>query len=293
LRPDTLETRRLDLLVTARRDAVDHRTQLTNQLNSVLKGYFPQFLDLVGDELYTPLPLDFLARWPSLSAVQAARTSTVRQFYHRHSSRRAQVIEERLAVVATARPLTTDAAVIATGVLQVQMLIALLRPLQKSIDQFDDAIAEAFAAHPDAELFAHLPGAGAVLAPRLLVGFGADRLRYPDAPSFQKYSGVAPVREKSCRQMWTHWRWHCPKFLRQSFVEWAGQTVPKCAWAKAYYRTQQEAGMGHHAILRALAFKWQRILWRCWQDRVPYDESRYLAALKKRRSPYAVSWTKN
>jgi transposase len=293
LRPDTPETRRLDLLVTARRDAVDHRTLLTNQLRSVLKGYFPQLLELVGDELYTPLPLDFLARWPSLAAVQAARTTTLRQFYYRHRSRRSEVVEARLASVATARSLTTDPTIIETGVLQVQTLIALLRPLQKAIDQFDDRIAEAFAAHPDAELFAHLPGAGAVLAPRLLVGFGADRTRYPDPSSFQKYSGVAPVREKSGRQKWTHWRWHCPKFLRQSFVEWAGQTVPKCAWAKAYYRTQQEAGMGHHAILRALAFKWQRILWRCWQDRVPYDESRYLAALKKRHSPYAVSWAKN
>lgn len=293
LRPDTPETRRLELLVTARREAVDHRTQLTNQLRSVLKDYFPQCLDLVGDELYTPLPLDFLARWPSLTAVQAARISTLRQFYHRHNSRRSEVIEARLAIVATARPLTTDTAVIAVGVLQVQLLIGLLRPLQKSIVRFDAEIAAAFATHPDHSLYCDLPGAGPTLAPRLLVGFGTDRTRYPAPASLQKYSGVAPVREKSGRQMWTHWRWHCPKFLRQTFVEWAGQTVPKCAWAKAYYHAQQQAGLGHHAILRSLAFKWQRILWRCWQDRVPYDEARYLAALKKRHSPYAASWSQN
>jgi hypothetical protein len=35
----------------------------------------------------------------------------------------------------------------------------------------------------------------------------------------------------------------------------------------------------------ALAFKWIRVLFRCWVDRVPYDESRYLAALQKRHSP--------
>jgi hypothetical protein len=34
----------------------------------------------------------------------------------------------------------------------------------------------------------------------------------------------------------------------------------------------------------ALAFKWIRILFRCWQDRVAYDESRYLMALAKRGS---------
>jgi transposase len=293
LQPDTAETRELDLLVTARRDAVDHRTQLTNQLGSVLKGYFPQILELVGDEIYTPLPLDFLTRWPSLAAAQAARLTTLRQFYYRHNSRRPEVVEARLATLATARPLTTDEAVIRTGMLQMQMLVTLLRPLQKAIAQFDERIAEVFAAHPDAELFRDLPGAGPVLAPRLLVAFGADRTRYPDAASLQKHSGVAPVREKSGRQMWTHWRWHCPKFLRQSFVEWAGQTVPKSTWAKAYYCAQQERGVGHQAILRALAFKWQRILWRCWQDRVPYDESRYLAELKNHRSPYAASWPEN
>jgi hypothetical protein len=78
-----------------------------------------------------------------------------------------------------------------------------------------------------------------------------------------------------------------PIFLRQTFVEWAGQTVPRCAWAKAYYLQQKRAGKRHHAILRALAFKWIRVLWRCWQDRVPYDEIRYIAALETRKSPLA------
>jgi len=36
--------------------------------------------------------------------------------------------------------------------------------------------------------------------------------------------------------------------------------------------------------VRALAFKWIRIVFRCWQDRVAYDETRYLAALVKRGS---------
>jgi len=68
-------------------------------------------------------------------------------------------------------------------------------------------------------------------------------------------------------------------------VEWAGQTVVYCDWAKAFYLHQKQAGKGHHAIIRALAFKWIRILWRCWQRQEPYDEARYLEALKRRRSP--------
>ena len=34
----------------------------------------------------------------------------------------------------------------------------------------------------------------------------------------------------------------------------------------------------------ALAFKWMRILYRCWIDRQPYREEIYLASLAKRNS---------
>jgi hypothetical protein len=95
------------------------------------------------------------------------------------------------------------------------------------------------------------------------------------------------VREKSGRQVWIHWRWHAPKFLRQTFVEWAGQTVVHSPWAKAYYLQQKRAGKHHQAILRSLAFKWIRIVWRCWQTRTAYDETRYLEALTRRRTPLA------
>jgi hypothetical protein len=69
------------------------------------------------------------------------------------------------------------------------------------------------------------------------------------------------------RKHWVHWRWQCPTFLRQTFVEWAAQTVNKSFWAGAYYRQQKAKGCSHQAAVRALAFKWIRILYRCWQAR--------------------------
>jgi hypothetical protein len=41
----------------------------------------------------------------------------------------------------------------------------------------------------------------------------------------------------------------------------------------------------HHAALRALAFKWIRIIYRCWKQREKYDEAKYIAALERRNSP--------
>lgn len=285
---DTEQTRLLGALTAARRSAVDHRTNLSNELRSTLKSYYPQALELCGDDLWTPLALDFLERWPEVALLKKARPATLHAFYTAHNSRRPAVIAQRVALIGEARALTSDPAVIVPAVLRVQLLVALLRPLQQHLLVMEEQIAAVFAEHPEADLFRTLPGAGPALAPRLLVAFGTNRARYPDASSLQKYVGVAPVKEQSGRQLWVHWRWNAPKFLRQTFVEWAGQTIPKCAWAKAYYLQQKRAGKHHQTILRALAFKWIRILWRCWHDRVAYDETRYLAALHRKQSPLAA-----
>ena len=44
---------------------------------------------------------------------------------------------------------------------------------------------------------------------------------------------------------------------------------------------QLQRGKGGHAAFRALAFKWQSIMWRCWQDRLPHDDTKYVNSLKR------------
>jgi hypothetical protein len=117
------------------------------------------------------------------------------------------------------------------------------------------------------------------------VPFGSQRERYASAEEVQTYSGIAPVMKRSGKKKWAHFRWACPKFVRQSFHEWAGHSIAHSQWARSYYQQQRERGKGHHAAVRGLAFKWIRIVFRCWKDRAVYDESRYLTTLAKRNSP--------
>lgn len=278
-------TRQLAALVQTRRDTVDRRTQTLNQLTSLLKSYYPQAFELAGEDLSAPMALEFLRRWPDLIRLKAARLATLRSFYYRNNVRRPELVEKRLEKIQGMVALTTDEAVVEVALLQLKLLLELIATYNKHIACFETQIATIFAAHENNALFAELPGAGKVLAPRLAVAFGTDRLRYPDAASFQKYSGVAPVREKSGGQLWTHWRWQAPVFVRQSLVEWAGQTVVWCSWAKRYYERMKAKGKKHHVILRALAFKWVRILWKCWKTNTAYNEAVYLKALEKRKSP--------
>jgi len=282
--PDTVEARKLQLLCEQRRKIVNHRVALTNRITSLLKQYFPQALDWVGD-VASIQACDFLANWPTLSAVQRARKETLRKFYRQHNCRKTSVIDERISKISNAVPLTNDAAIIEPLSLSVQIYAGQLRSLIRAVQQFDKQIVETFAQHPDHDVFDSFPGAGQVCAPRLAAAFGTDRSRWQSAVEIQSHSGIAPVTERSGDSKWIHHRLACPKFMKQTFHEFSDQSIRFSKWARAHYDELRSRGKDHHAALRALAYKWIRILFRCWKDRKPYSEEKYLAALRRRGSP--------
>jgi transposase len=284
LEPESVPMRSLRRLVEARRTLVDDRVRITNRITAALKAYFPQVLGWFRDK-DAAVFADFVERWPTIEAAQRARKETLEAFFRSHNVRYPATIDRRIEAIRAEEPLTTDPAVILPMRLLVESLLPQLRAVAAAVDRFDDEIARLCPTLPDYELFRALPGAGPALAPRLLVAFGERRERFPDAAALQKYAGVAPVTERSGNKCWTHWRYSCPTFLRQTFIEWVGQTVPRSFWAQAFYKSCRARGMRHQAALRALAFKWIRILHRCWVERQPYDEARYLLALQKRHAP--------
>jgi transposase len=284
--PDDELTRTITLLVEYRRQLVAEQTGLSNRLTSLLKLYFPQALAWAG-ELATVQACDFLQHWPTLAKVQQTSPVKLRQFYTAHGCRKADVIEQRLQEIKLAQPLTRDGAVITASVAMVQATTGQLRPVLEAIARMEKQIAELFSQHADHDLFSSFSGAGPVLAPRLLAALGADRGRFATASEVQKFSGIAPVTVRSGKSCWVHRRWACPKFVRQSFHEFAGQSIRWSAWARAFYDQQRQRGNGHHAAVRSLAYRWIRIIFRCWQLRVPYSEETYRRALEQRQSPLA------
>jgi len=287
--PSDVTTRQLALLCEHRRDLVHQQTRFVQQLRAALKTYFPQSLDWAGHDLATPMAAAFLQKWPTLAALQQAKPQTVRAFYYAHHSRRPDLITQRLAHIKAATPLTTDPAVIAAHALRVTVLARQLQVLLAAIAAYDRQIETLFAAHPAAAIFASFPGAGDCLAPRLAAAFGTDRQRFPTPEAMQRLSGVAPVTRRSGKFHAVHRRYACAKFLLQTFHEFARCSLKFCDWARAYYQAQRAKGKGHHAAVRALAFKWVRILWRCWQDQVLYDNDHYQEALRRSGSPLAMT----
>jgi transposase len=290
-KPDDELTRKLGFLNEGRRKAVDQRTQLANEIKSQLKVYFPLALQVLDNDGSTALAADLLLSWSDLESLQKQSAHKLRKFFYAHHCRQEKKLLERLELIKVAKPLTRDRAVIEPAALRVQLLAQQLKSLLPYIARYEKQIAELFHAHPDSFLFGDLPGAGPALAPRLLTAFGTDRQRFEHAEELSTLSGIAPVRrasgKKTGKNASVHFRKACPKFLRQTFHEFSACSIRYCPWAQACYQSQRDRGKGHHAAVRAVTFKWIRILFACWKNRVPYDPNRYLEALQSRGSQYA------
>jgi transposase len=286
--PGDEQTRSLQLLTEGRRKLVDDMTSLTNQLTSVLKMYYPQALHWAGD-LTSEQARAFLEKWPTLMELQKSRPFRIREFYEKYGRPRRDVLNQRVSEIQKAQPLTLDSAVVMSSVMMVQALVAQMRSLRTAIEKYDQEIERLFQQHPDRAVFESFPGAGKVLAPRLLAAFGADRDRFENAVQVQQFSGIAPVTERSGKMKWVHRRWACPKFVLQTFHEFADQARKFCTWSKLYYRQQRRLGKEHHAAVRTLAYKWIRIMFRCWKDRKPYDDGIYTKSLAAHGSALALA----
>jgi transposase len=282
-RPDDEKTRTLNLLMEQRRRLVNDRTRLSNRLTALLKGYFPQILDWFED-IRTTLVCDFLARWPQLSLLQKARPTTINQFLRSHHSTSKATNARRLAEIKSALPLTNDAAVMTASVINVKVLVAQMKTVIAAISEYDRHIEALCLTHEDYQLFAALPGAGLIHAARLTAALGSDRSRWQSPDELLCFSGIAPIIERSGKQFRIRWRYFCPKFFRQTFHEFAAQSIQDSFWARAYYSSQRAKGKDHHAAVRALAFKWIRVIWKCWQTHTPYNEVIYLESLRKKGS---------
>lgn len=282
--PESPEVRCLRLLSEQRRKLVDLRVDLTNQWTASLKSYFPQALKWAGP-LQGKTACDFLNRWPSLQVLQRAKPATIRRFFKSHRARGSQKLQQKLDQIKQARALTNDAAIVTAASLLTQSLAGQILQLNESIQRYDAKIEELFNHHPDHFIFNSLPGAGKVLGPRLLAVFGDDRDRFESAGEVQTVSGIAPLQRNSGKTRIVLYRWACPKFVRQSVHEFAALSRHWCPWAQAFYQMQVSQGKDHHVAVRSLAFKWLRIIYRCWKNRVPYDEAIYMASLKANNAP--------
>lgn len=281
--PPPATVTQIERLTLSRRKQVDARVGLTNQLQAALKRYFPQALTLLHEDIWRPMNLEFLRRWPSAQKLQRVPLSRLRAFYHKHGSRSEIRWKERTALINRLVPLAEAGL---SDELEVAALVDQIEVLNQSILRHDQAITAMFAqAGEVAQRVAALPGAGPILAPRLYVALARHAPNCSDAESLSAAVGVAPVTDQSGKMRKVYRRLRCDNHTRQTFIEWAKESWKHSKWAESFVRQRQARGQPFFAIIRALACKWIRILWKCWHDGTSYDEFRYIECLRTRGSP--------
>jgi transposase len=149
--------------------------------------------------------------------------------------------------------------------------VVVLRTLTGQIEVLAGRIAEQLALHPDGRLFTALPRRGKVRAARLLAEIGDARGRFPTPASLACLGGVAPSTRQSGKTKAVTFRWGADKELRDALCDFAGDSRHANPWAADLYARARARGHDHPHAVRILARAWVNIIWRCWQDGVPYD----------------------
>jgi transposase len=274
LAPLADDTRALQALVRGRDDFVAQRVGLANQLRALLERVWPGAASIFAD-VDSPIALAFLARYPTAQSAEGLGERRLAQFLRRHAycgRRSAADLLARLRHAPLGR--AGDAETEASGDL-VRAFVALLGPLGTQIQQLSAAIAAALADHADGPLVQSFPRSGAVNAAQILAELGDDRARFPTDEQLAAEAGVAPVTRASGKHRTVIFRWACNKRLRRAVTTFADNSRHASPWAAAVYARARQRGCDHPHAIRILARAWLRILWRCWQDRRPYDVARH------------------
>ena len=283
LQQDDPLTRELAALCEDRRDLVERRADLSNELTAVLKSYFPAILQLGAAKPYAVFLLALISKYATLGQIQKAGAHKLRKFFHAQGLK--ANAEKRIATLLAATPLTTDETLLRVSARRATGLCEQLQVLNKLIKRIESELERLVPQHPDHAIAASFPHAAVATQARLITAMGDDRSRFPTAASLSACSGIAPVTIQSGRMNVVRRRWACPKFMKQTFHEYAGQSLAGSVWAKAYYDLQLSRGKSKQVAKRTLAFKWQRIMHRCWETGEPYDEARYIERLRATSSP--------
>jgi transposase len=276
LEPDSDETKAIRALTRAREDLVGARVALANQLRAELDRFWPGPVGLFS-AIDSPISLAFLARYPSPEDARGLGEKRLAAFLkaHHYTNRKtaAQLLERlRRAPAGRAGELETRR--------RRSIVLRLTRTLAVMVEQISELeaeIADALGSHRDGEIFrSFFRSPNSVLCAATLLGeIGDCRARYRHRDAIAADAGHAPVAIESGKRKNAKFRWACNKRLRNALDTLAMSTRQWHPWAADRYAAARARGHNHRRALRTLGRAWSRILWRCWQDRTPYDPHRH------------------
>jgi transposase len=273
--PDSDQTRALRVLTRTREDLVGTRVEMANQLRSQLEAFWPGAL--IFREVDSPISLAFLARCPSPADAKGLGPARLGAWLARQGYSGRKAPKELLARMRSAPTGRAGQAESRARRAVVLGLVAALGPIVEKIRELTSQIRAALAAHPDAAIFRPLfrDPRTAICPATLIAELGDSRERYPTEAALAADAGTSPVAVESGKHRVAAFRRACDKRLRDSWSVLADSTRHWHPWACRVYAKAIARGQDHPHALRTLGRAWARVLWRCWQDQVPYDPGKH------------------
>jgi transposase len=276
-------TRRLQILTRDEQGFIEQMNQLSNRLQHALGEYYPQALELF-DDWTSPSAWAFVLEFGTPQALIAASWRKLQNFLHVHRLAKPQRLEGWKKIHERASQWPMSEVLSSSKQRQAQLLARQLQMVHRGLHEYRQAIEALWKEHPDQPIFSSFTGMGTRIGPRVMSEMGTDRSNFPDANAVQCYGGVVPRQEQSGNCSVARCRKGANHTLQHNLFLWAKSSVVWCPWARAFYTHYKKRGLWSADIYRRLAAKWTRILWKCWQERKPYDEALWLESLKKRGS---------
>lgn len=278
LAPQSDDIRALRALVRGRDDLVATRVQLANQLRALLESYWPGAAEVFAD-VDSPIALAFIQRYPTPELASRLGPKRMAAFCAQHSycgRRSPQELLQRLqrAPVVTLGELESEA--------KGELALSLARVLTRLVEQIKlltARIEHAIECCEDGPILMSFPRAGRICAAQILAELGSVRERFDDCDRLAAEAGVAPVTYESGKSKAVAFRWACNHRLRAAITCLADNSRHASAWAAAIYNRARARGCDHPHAIRILARAWLRVIWRAWQDRLPYDFQRHTGAM--------------
>lgn len=275
LQPDLSQTVALRAAVRARKDLVATRVATANQLRAHLQLVFPAAVGVFAD-IDSAIALRFLERFPSADKAAWLSERRLAAWLQANAYCGRRPAAELLQRLHTAPPGVRGSFAEALAAVTLS-LVRVLRSLVAEINELEAHIREQLALHPDGHIFQSLPRAGSVRAATLLAEIGDCRARFPSADTLAALAGAVPSTRASGQHRAVTFRWACDKKLREALVDFAQDTPRASPWAEQLYRRHRQQHKTHPHAARILTRAWIGVIWRCWQDRQPYDPARHTA----------------
>jgi transposase len=272
--PDSPLTQQIAGLCSLQRFLTHSVIQLTNRLRNVLWRYYPNATQ-VFSALDKQIALEFIRTYPTPQMAQQLSIAEFNSFAKQQGYTQPSKLPACYARLQQSQPFVHPSTVQAYCSEAVRLAeLSLMMVQHRTLTEKE--LLTLFKKHPDAAIFASLPGAGNILAPALLAKFGDDRLRFPSSQSLQAVAGTCPVTKASGKSKYVAFRRACDLEFRWIVQQWARASLDRSVWANTYFRSVRPRCRSNSHAYRCLANRWLEIAWRIWQDRIPYDEQLHL-----------------